>query len=155
MRCFVFLILFVVLSLVAGAGGVICHTAVAAGFFWLAVARGTVVEWAFSFLRVTLPFSFLTVFRVARWTRTVGVAVWVSRSVATATFPFSCILSFPFFLKVVSHCHSVVAQIFLVFMQVVKLEMQVKLEAAMGVELDDACKGECAFELFVCTASMY
>jgi hypothetical protein len=29
------------LSFVAGAGGVIGHTAVAAGFFWLAVARGT------------------------------------------------------------------------------------------------------------------
>ena len=33
--------------------------------------------------------------------------------------------------------------------------MRVKLEAAMGVKLDDACKGECAFELFVCTVSMY
>ena len=33
--------------------------------------------------------------------------------------------------------------------------MRVKLEAAMGVKLNDACKGECAFELFVCTVSMY
>jgi hypothetical protein len=37
MRCLVLLILFVILSLVAGAGGVICPTAVVAGFFWLAV----------------------------------------------------------------------------------------------------------------------
>ncbi len=43
MRCLVLLILFVILSFVAGAGGVVGHTAVAAGFFWLAVARGTVV----------------------------------------------------------------------------------------------------------------
>ncbi len=155
MRCFVFLILFVILSLVAGAGGVICHTAVAAGFSWLAVARGTVVGWGFSFLWVTLPFSFLTVFRVARWTRTVGVAVWVSRSIATATFSISCIPSFPFLLRVVSYRHSVVAEIFLVVMQVVKLEMRVELETAMRVKLDDACKGECAFELLVGTVCMY
>ena len=55
----------------------------------------------------------------------------------------------------VPHCHSVVAQIFLVVVKVVKLEMRIKLEAAMRVELDDACKGECSFELFVCTVSMY
>ena len=155
MRCLALLILFVILSFVAGSGGVIGHTAVAAGFFWLAVARGTGVGWGLSFPWVTLPFPFLTVFRVARLARTVGVAVWVSGSIATATFSCSCISSFPFFLKVVSHRHSVVTQIFLVIMQVVKLEMRVKLEAAMGVKLDDACKGECAFELFVRTVGMY
>ena len=95
----------------------------------------------------------MTVFRVARLA--VRVAVWVSGPVATATFPFSCVPSSAFFLKVVLHCHSVVAQIFLVVVQVVKLKMRVKLEAAMGVELDDACKGECAFKLFVGTVSVY
>ncbi len=94
----------------------VSHAAVAAGFFWLAIARGTGVGWGLSFLRVTLPFSFLTVFRVARLVRTVGVAVWVSGPIATATFPFSCVPSSAFFLKVVLHCHSVVAQIFLVVM---------------------------------------
>ncbi len=116
MRCLAFLILFVILSFVAGAGGVICHTAVAAGFFWLAVARGTGVGWGLSFPWVTLPFPFLTVSRVARLARTVGVAVWVSGPIATATFPFSCVPSSAFFLKAVLHCHSVVAQIFLVVM---------------------------------------
>ena len=87
--------------------------------------------------------------------RTVRVAVWVSGPIATATFPFSCIPSSAFFLKVVLYCHRVVAQIFLVVVQVVKLKMRVKLIAAMGVELDDACKGECAFELFIRTVGMY
>jgi hypothetical protein len=87
MGCFVLLILFVILSFVAGASGVIGHTAVAAGFFWLAVARGTGVGWGLSFPWVTLPFPFLTVFRVAR----LGFGTYRDRDLSLFLCPFFCL----------------------------------------------------------------
>ena len=58
-------------------------------------------------LRATFAFSFLSGFGIAWWVRT--VTVWVSRSVATATFAFACISSFPFFVSGVSDRHGIVA----------------------------------------------
>ena len=37
------------------------------------------------------------------------------------------------------------SELFLVVVQIVKLKMWIELEAFVGIEFDDACKGECAF----------